>query len=468
MIRVGIVGALGYGGREFMRLIVGHPEATLTAAVTREGGRKVAEVLPAFGKFIDLTLESFDAKSLAERCDVVFLAVPGTQSMALGAELYDSGVCVMDLGSDFRIKDPVAYTQYYKQEYTRPELARDAVYGHVPWYREQLKSARLVAVPGCFPISILTPLRALIDAAAPGVPVVVNSVSGVSGAGKGLSDVFHFPAMNENVKAYKLGIHQHIPEIEQELGGNWMVQFTPHVAPVTRGILSTIVLRPSRDIDPASLLARYDNEPFVRVLPEGQIPDLNHVRGSNFCDMGFKRDERTGNIVLVSVIDNLCGGTAGMGIQCMNVAFGIDERAGLMLPGMAPMTPPIEMGICAPKGFTASAVAAGIKNPAKPRADCALLVSDTPAAMAGTFTTNKVRAACVRWNEGVRERGHAQALFVNSGNANACTGEKGDQDVHDTAARVAAQLGIAIEDVLVASTGGYWGAHADGSPCSTG
>jgi N-acetyl-gamma-glutamyl-phosphate reductase len=336
MIRVGIVGALGYGGREFMRLIMAHPEAELVAAVVREGGKKLAEALPAFGKMSDLTLESFDAKSLAERCDVVFLAVPGTRSMELGAALFDAGVRVMDLGSDFRIKDPVAYKQYYKADYSRAELAKEAVYGHVPWYRDAITTARVVAVPGCFPISILTPLRPLIDAAAPEVPVVINSISGVSGAGKGLSDVFHYPAMNENMKAYKLAVHQHIPEIEQELGGLHTVQFTPHVAPLTRGILSTIVLRPSKEIDPAALLACYDDEPFVRVMPEGQIPDINQVRGSNFCDIGFVRDGRTGNIIVVSCIDNLCGGTAGMGIQCMNVAFGINERAGLMLPGMAP------------------------------------------------------------------------------------------------------------------------------------
>lgn len=336
MIRVGMVGALGYGGREFMRLLMGHPEAELVAAVEVEGGKKLAEVLPAFGKMTDITLETFDAKSLAERCDVVFIAVPGTLSMKLGAELRDAGARVMDLGSDFRIKDAALYQQYYKHELTRPELAQEAVYGHVPWYREPLKNAQLVAVPGCFPISILTPLRALIDAAAPEVPVVINSVTGVSGGGRALAEVFHFPTMNENIKAYKLAVHQHIPEIEQELGGKHIVQFTPHVAPLTRGILSTIVLRPSKEIDPAALLARYDDEPFVRVLPEGQIPDINHVRGSNFCDIGFVRDDRTGNIIVVSCIDNLCGGTAGMGIQCMNVAFGINERAGLMLPGMAP------------------------------------------------------------------------------------------------------------------------------------
>ena len=336
MIRVGVVGALGYGGRELMRLLMAHPEAELAAAVYREGGTRLDEVLPAFRKMTDVVLEAFDAESLARRCDVVFLAVPGTESMAMGGPLHDAGVKIIDLGSDFRIKDPEAYRKYYGAEYSRPELARQAVYGHVPWHREALRTAKIIAAPGCFPITVITALKPLLDAAQPETPVVVNSVSGVSGAGRKANDVFHFPNMNENVRAYKLAVHQHIPEIEQELDFKAQVQFTPHVAPVTRGILSTIVLRPSRDIDLAALYACYDNEPFVRVLGEGKIPDLNHVRGSNFCDLGWVRDERTGNLVIVSVIDNLVGGTAGMGMQCMNVAFGLDERAGLRLPGMAP------------------------------------------------------------------------------------------------------------------------------------
>ncbi len=336
MIRVGMVGAIGFGGREFMRLLTVHPEAKLTAAVEMEAGKKLGDVLPAFRKVYDLTLESFDPEAIAKKCDVAFIAVPGTKSMVLGAQLRAAGVRVMDLGSDFRIKDPALYVQYYKAEYTHPELVQEAVYGHVPYYRDKIRTAQLVAVPGCFPISIITALRPLVEAAAPEVPVVVNSISGVSGAGRALAEVFHFPNMNENVRAYKLGIHQHIPEIEQELGNKVQVQFTPHVGPYTRGILSTTILRPSRNIDVAALYKCYANEPFVRVLPEGQVPDLSEVRGSNFCDIGWSWDQRTGNLIIVSAIDNLVGGTAGMGVQCMNVAFGLDERTGLNFPGMAP------------------------------------------------------------------------------------------------------------------------------------
>lgn len=336
MIRVAMVGAIGFGGREFMRLVSAHPEAEVVAAVELEGGKRLDEVLPAFRKTTGLVLETLDPESLAKRCDVAFLAVPGKASMALGKQLRDAGIRVMDLGSDFRLKDPAAFKAYYHADHTCPELLDEAVYGHVPWYRDQIRDAQLVAVPGCFPISIITALKPVIEAAAPEVPVIVNSVTGVSGGGRALNEVFHFPNMNENLKAYKIGVHQHIPEIEQELGFTAPVQFVPHVAPLTRGILSTSVLRPSRGIDVAELFKCYEEEPFVRVLPEGQVPDINNVRASNFCDIGWVRDERTGNIVIVSAIDNLVGGTAGMGVQCMNVGFGLDERTGLNFPGMAP------------------------------------------------------------------------------------------------------------------------------------
>ena len=336
MVRVGMVGAIGYGGREFIRLITAHPEAELVAAVELEGGKRLDEVLPSFRKTTDIVLETLNPEGLAERCDVVFIAVPGTKSMAIGAQLREAGVKVMDLGSDFRLKDPAAYTKYYGAEYSHPELAKQAVYGLVPWYRDRIRDADLVAVPGCFPISVIMPLRPLIDAAAPEVPVVVDAVTGVSGGGRALFEGFHFPTMNENLRAYKLTAHQHTPEIEQELGNKVLVQFTPHVAPLTRGILSTITLRPTRPMDVAELYVCYEDEPFVRVLPEGQMPDINHVRASNFCDIGWVMDNRTGNLLIVSAIDNLVGGTAGMGVQCLNIAFGLDERTGLRYAGMAP------------------------------------------------------------------------------------------------------------------------------------
>lgn len=337
MIRVGMVGAIGYGGRELIRLICMHPEAELVAAAEVEGGRRLDEILPAFGKLTDVVCETFDAKALAKKCDAVFMAVPGTKSMALGAALRAAGVRTLDLGSDFRLKNTAAFLEYYKTEHIAPELLPDAVYGYVPFYREQIRNAQLVAVPGCYPISVITPLRPLMDAPVQhDVPVVVDSISGLSGAGRALAEPFHFPEMNENVKAYRIGQHQHIPEIEQELGFRFKVQFTPHVGPYTRGILSTITLRVKEPFDPAPFYACYKDEPFVRVLGEGKLAETRYVRGSTFCDFGWVMDKRTGNLVIVSAIDNLMGGTAGMAVQCMNIMFGLDETTGLKFAGMNP------------------------------------------------------------------------------------------------------------------------------------
>ena len=337
MVKVGLVGAIGYGGRELIRLVSMHPQAELVAAAELEGGKRLDEMLPAFGKITDVTCETFDAAALARKCDAVFIAVPGTKSMALGKALRDAGARTLDMGPDFRLKKTGEFAAYYKTEHLAPELLPGAVYGHVPWYRDQVREAQLVAVPGCYPISIITPLKPLLDAPIDlDTPIVVDAISGLSGAGRALAEPFHFPEMNENVKAYRIGNHQHTPEIEQELHNKVLIQFTPHVGPYTRGILSTITVKVKEPFDPAPYYARYANEPFIRVLGEGKPAEVRHVRGSNFCDIGWVMDTRTGNLVIVSAIDNLIGGTAGMAVQCMNLMFGLDETTGLRLAGMMP------------------------------------------------------------------------------------------------------------------------------------
>lgn len=336
MIRVGIVGVTGYGGRELLRLLGAHPGAQLVRAVsTSAAGKPLAEILPAFSKVTDVVLEDFDAQVLAQSCDVVFLGVPGTESMPLVRELRASGARVIDMGPDFRLRDLDAFKQYYKTEHTAPELIDERVYGLVPWYRDELRKAELVAVPGCYPISHLIPLKPVVAATKIETPIVIDSISGVSGAGRSLAQHYHFPEMNENVWTYKLGRHQHTPEVEQELDHVALVQFNPHVGPYTRGILSTITLRPGGPVDLHACYERYGDEPFVRVLGEGVIPDVTRVRATNFCDLGWVHDERTGNVIIVSAVDNLTGGTAGMAIQCMNLMFGLDETAGLHFGGMS-------------------------------------------------------------------------------------------------------------------------------------
>lgn len=337
MINIGIVGATGYGGRELLRLLIGHPQARLVAvASTSAADKSLGQELPAFDKLIDLKFELFDAPALARRCDVVLVGVPGKASMAPVAALREAGARVIDIGPDFRLKDTSAFHRYYGTGHTAAHLLEESVYGLAPWYRDQLRDAKLVAVPGCYPISAILPLRPLMEADISDNPVVIDSISGISGAGKTPSEAFHFPEMNENLKAYKLGIHQHTPEIEQELLHKVTVQFTPHVAPLTRGILTTITVRPQHLFDPAPFYARYSEEPFIRVLGEGRLPEIRYVRASNFCDFGWVRDERTGNLLIVSAIDNLMGGTAGMAVQCMNLMFGLDETTGLRWGGMAP------------------------------------------------------------------------------------------------------------------------------------
>jgi len=337
MIRVGIVGATGYGGRELLRLLLGHPDVHLVAvASTSVAGKPLAEELPAFRKLSSLNFEQFDAASLHDRCDVVFVGVPGKASMEPVAALRKAGVRVIDIGPDFRLRDTKAFAAYYCTDHTASHLLGESVYGLVPWYRDKIRQASLVAVPGCYPISVLLPLRPLLGAPLSEVPVVIDSISGISGAGKTPSEAFHFPEMNENLKAYKLAVHQHTPEIEQELLFKTKVQFTPHVAPLTRGILTTITLRPERTFNPAPFYECYEREPFVRVLGAGHLPEIRYVRGSNFCDFGWVSDERTGNLLIVSAIDNLMGGTAGMAVQCMNGMFGLEETTGLCWGGMAP------------------------------------------------------------------------------------------------------------------------------------
>lgn len=337
VVRIGIVGATGYGGRELIRLLGTHPEAELVAvASTSVAGQQLGEVLPAFRKQSKLVFEAFDAAALAASCDVVFIAVPSTQSMQCGADLRRAGARVIDIGPDFRLKDKEVFAKHYKVDHAAPELLDEAVYGLPTWYRTELRSANLVAGPGCYCIGAILPLRPLVQAVTLDTPVVIDAISGITGAGRTPSEAYHFPEMNENLRAYNIGKHRHTPEIEQELGFKAMVQFTPHVAPLNRGILSTITVRMSDDVDMAEIYRCYDDEPFVRVFPEGATPDIAPVRGTNFCDIGWVTDKRTGNLIIVSAIDNLCGGTAGMALQCMNVMFGLDETLGLGAGGMAP------------------------------------------------------------------------------------------------------------------------------------
>jgi N-acetyl-gamma-glutamyl-phosphate reductase len=243
------------------------------------------------------------------------------------------------------LRDAGTYADYYGVEHSAPELLADSVYGLIETNREEIKGAKIVAVPGCYPIGAILALAPLVvEAGVAGSPLIVNAISGISGAGRSLREDYHFPEANENARGYKVVTHQHVPEIEQEFeriaGRDLQVVFAPHTVPMTRGIATTAIVPLEKEVDAASLQALYEDyysgEPFVRVLPHGQFPETKNVRGSNFCDVAVTHDRRTNRAVALSAIDNLTKGTAGMAVQDMNLLFGLEETCGLW---SAPLSP---------------------------------------------------------------------------------------------------------------------------------
>jgi N-acetyl-gamma-glutamyl-phosphate reductase len=270
----------------------------------------------------------------------VFLCLPhGPATIAAAQEVLAAGVRVIDLSNDFRLRDPRVYATWFKDPHAAPELLAEAVYGLPEGYRAQIAQARLVANPGCYPTSVLLALLPLAEAGLLDGQVIVDAKSGVSGAGRSLSLKTHFVETNENFAPYNIGhSHRHIAEMEQELavaaGSPIHVIFAPHLLPVNRGILSTIYVRLARDTDPADVYAlyteRYASEPFVRVLPQGQLPTLNHTVHTNLCVIGLQQVDDRGNWIITSSEDNLVKGASGQALQNMNIMFGLPETAGLI------------------------------------------------------------------------------------------------------------------------------------------
>lgn len=346
LIKVGIIGATGYAGAELVRLIHGHPAAELVALTSRSyAGQPIWEVYPYLYKYVDMTCEELDLPSLVEKADLVFAALPHGFSMPTGLEVARRGKKLVDLGADFRLRDYEQYEAWYRVEHTARELLGQAVYGLPELHRDQIKKAAIVANPGCYPTGAilgLAPLLAqgLVDPAT----LIIDSKSGVSGAGRGVSLATHYCEVNENIRAYNIGLHRHTPEIEQELsavsGQDITLSFTPHLTPMNRGILSTMYGKLIADLDTESLTRRYqefyDQEPFVRVLPPGMLPQTKAVAGSNFCDLAVTVDPRTQRVVVVAAIDNLIKGASGQAVQNMNIMCGLEEKAGLDRPGVYP------------------------------------------------------------------------------------------------------------------------------------
>ena len=345
MIRVAIVGASGYTGVELFRLLANHPQVEITCVTSRQNaGEPFAEVFPSLRGRTELVCDPVEVGIVAAKADFVFTALPHQTAMEFVPGLLAAGKKVVDLSADYRLRDAALYEAWY-QPHTSPELLAEAVYGLPELYREQIRPARLVANPGCYPTSValaLAPLlkAGLIDPAS----LIIDSKSGTSGAGRAAKVDSLFCEVNEGFKAYGVGKHRHTPEIEQTLsdlaGVPVMVNFTPHLLPVNRGILSTCYANLREKKDTAGLVELfadyYRGEPFVRVQPKGGLPNVAWVRGGNQCDLGVVVDPRTNRVIVVSAIDNLVKGAAGQAVQNMNLMLGFDETAGLNLIPLYP------------------------------------------------------------------------------------------------------------------------------------
>jgi N-acetyl-gamma-glutamyl-phosphate reductase len=345
-IRVAVVGATGYTGAELVRLLLGHPQIELAALVGQsKAGQPVERVLPALAGLVRGDVEAFDAERIASGADAAFCALPHGASAPIVAQLRARGLVVLDLSADFRLADRAVHAAWYGDDHA-PELAAHAVYGLPELHRERLRAADLVAVPGCYPTATILPLaplfaRGLLEDG----PVIVDAKSGVSGAGRAPSERTHFAETTEGFRAYKIaGSHRHTPEIEQELGQaagrEVRITFTPHLVPMTRGILSTSYVRPKPGVDAARCVAEaralYEGSPSVFVHDPGACPDTLWVRGSNRAHLAYALDERTGWLIAQGAIDNLVKGAAGQAIQCLNVRFGLPEGAGLAMAAAWP------------------------------------------------------------------------------------------------------------------------------------
>lgn len=344
--KVAVIGSTGYGGVELIRFLNGHPKVEIVSVISSSSsGELLTEGFPHLTEIITQRLDGIDAKEIASKADLVFTATPSGVSGKLVPELLDAGLRVIDLSGDFRIKEPAVYEAWYKHEAPERKLLDEAVYGLCEWSGDRVKDTRLISNPGCYPTATLLGLIPALQAGwIDPSRLVIDAKSGVSGAGRGTSLMTHYAEINENLKVYKVNKHQHIPEIEQQLtlvsGEQVTVTFTTHLVPMTRGIMSTIyadLKGKYTEQDFVELYREfYQGRKFVRVRNSGVWPATKEVFGSNYCDIGFAVDERTGRVTIVSVIDNIVKGAAGQAIQNMNLMLGYEEELGLQLTPVYP------------------------------------------------------------------------------------------------------------------------------------
>ncbi|MCG3176156.1 MAG: N-acetyl-gamma-glutamyl-phosphate reductase [Candidatus Omnitrophica bacterium] len=338
-LKVGVIGATGYTGEELVRILCRHRQAKLSYVSGKEERTvRIQEIFPYLQGAVDLECRTFQFEEALGAADLFFLSLPHTVSMQVAPQFLAAGKKVVDVSADYRLKDTSVYEKFYKTAHRDTVNLGSAVYGLPEINRERIRSARLIANPGCYPTGAILALY-------PGVKaglfdeqgIIIDAKSGVTGAGRKADKALNFSEVNESFKAYKLFEHQHVPEIDQELGaalGRPMsVTFVPHLLPLNRGILSTIYVRLRKDVTTDDLIKvyadAYRGEPFVKVRPGGALPELRHVAGTNFCDIGLRVNPGKKLAVIVAAIDNLVKGAAGQAVQNMNILSGYDEREGL-------------------------------------------------------------------------------------------------------------------------------------------
>lgn len=346
MHKIFICGGSGYTGSELLRILHQHDEVEITGVTSeKSAGMKVSDLFPAFYSYSHLIFESLNVEKIKDRADIFFLALPHGTAQEVAGELVRLGKKVIDLSADFRLKDPSIYEKWYKITHRYPELLNEAVYGLPEIYRDQIREAKLIANPGCYPTSIIIPLypflkEGLIDTES----IIADSKSGVSGAGRKAEMALSYCEVNEDFRAYNVAKHRHTPEIEQELsfasGLLMTIDFTTHLLPINRGILSTIYARLKKKIsnsDALEILRKYySNEPFVKIMEQGQVPSIKFIKGTNFCYIGAVVNERTNRLILISAIDNLVKGASGQAVQNMNIMLGIEETKSLKSLALSP------------------------------------------------------------------------------------------------------------------------------------
>jgi N-acetyl-gamma-glutamyl-phosphate reductase len=345
-LRAAVVGSTGYGGVELVRLLLQHPHVDLTSVISSStSGVPFSDGFPHLYEIVTDNLDAVDVALIKQKADVVFLATPHGVSTELVPQMLAAGLKVVDLSGDFRLKSGETYEKWYKKKPAPSELLEKAVYGLAEVFGQDCAGVDFISNPGCYPTATLLGLIPALDAGwIDPATLIVDAKSGVSGAGRGLGLGVHYSEINENFMAYKVNKHQHIPEIEQALsrvaGKEVVTTFTTHLVPMTRGILCTMYASLTENKTEEDLIELYKRyyagRRFVRIRPKGKLPATKEVWGSNYCDIGFAVDERTGRVTIVSVIDNLVKGAAGQAVQNLNLMMGWEESAGLQVTPVYP------------------------------------------------------------------------------------------------------------------------------------